>query len=630
MKRYAGVLLSITSLPSRYGIGCFDQAAYDFVDWLEKSGQKYWQILPLGSTSHGGAYDSPYQAYSAFAGNPYFISLDALIKEGVLTEEECAGVDFGKNLEQVDYDALSKSRLPLLHKAYERSEVYKNEAFKKFCDDNFWWLDDYAVFMAVREYLGGIGWTQWPEDIRMHYGPAMDYYRGLLYFDIEFQKYLQFKFYEQWSALKKYANDKHIEIVGDIPIYVSPDGSDVWAQPELFQLDENNKMVNIAGCPPDNFAVDGQVWGNPLYNWDYHKATNYHWWVTRLWYSFKLYDVVRIDHFRGFDEYFSIPAATGKAKDGHWEKGPGMDLFKTLEKELGERKFIAEDLGLMTDGVRKLVKDSGFPNMKVLQFAWDVADTTGVNEYLPHNFGSNNVVYTGTHDNETVAGWYAGLTEEGKEQIRAYIDDHHTDDAVMYKKMIRMAMMCASETCIVPLQDWAGLDNSARMNAPGTVDNNWSWRAKAELFTDELSEEILAMTKRFNRANWAALDALRKVAEEEAKSAKAAAKAAVDAADIDGDDESEAEVVLELEDDAGDVVVEMELEEHAEVEIEMEVEGEDVVVEVELEEHAEVEIEIELEDEEIVAEVELEEHAEVEIEVNTEEETVVAEIELQK
>lgn len=515
MKRFAGVLLSVTSLPSKYGIGCFDQAAYDFVDWLEKAGQKYWQILPLGSTSHGGAYDSPYQAYSAFAGNPYFISLDALIKEGVLTEEECASAEFGNDPEKVDYELLSRNRLPLLHKAYERSEIYKNKDFKKFCADNFWWLDDYALFMSVRSYFGDKGWQQWPEDIRMHYGPALDYYGEMLYFDVEFQKYMQFKFYEQWSALKKYANDKHIEIVGDIPIYVSPDGTDVWAQPELFQLDENNQMVNVAGCPPDNFAVDGQVWGNPLYNWEYHKKTGYHWWVTRLWYSFKLYDVVRIDHFRGFDEYFSIPAASGKAKDGHWEDGPGMDLFKTLERELGERKFIAEDLGLMTDGVRKLVKDSGFPNMKVLQFAWNVADTTGVNEYLPHNFGRNNVVYTGTHDNETVADWYAGLTAEGKEQIRDYIDDHHTEDADMYKKMIRMAMMCASETCIVPLQDWAGLDNSARMNTPGTVDNNWCWRMKADLTTDGLCKEVLVMTMRFNRANWAAIDAVKKASEED-------------------------------------------------------------------------------------------------------------------
>ena len=363
MKRNTGILLSVTSLPSKYGIGCFDKTAYDFVDWLERAGQKYWQILPLGSTSHNGAFDSPYQAYSAFAGNPYFISLDALVEEGVLTAEEVEAVDFGSNPGRVDYEALHQNRLPLLHKAYERSNISQNPEFQAFCAENFWWLDDYTLFMSVREFFNGAGWTQWPEDIRMHYGPALDYYREKLYFQVEFQKYLQFKFYEQWSALKKYANDKHIQIVGDIPIYVSPDGSDVWAQPEMFQLDEQNRPTSIAGCPPDSFAADGQVWGNPLYDWDYHKRTNYHWWVTRMWYSFKLYDMVRIDHFRGFDEYFSIPADKGHAKYGHWEKGPGMDLFNTIRRELGDRGVIAEDLGLLTEGVRQLVKDSGFPNM---------------------------------------------------------------------------------------------------------------------------------------------------------------------------------------------------------------------------------------------------------------------------
>ena len=515
MKRDAGVLLSITSLPSKYGIGCFDQAAYDFVDWLEKAGQKYWQILPLGSTSHSGAYDSPYQAYSAFAGSPYFISLDALVEEGVLTAEECAEAEFGDNEEKIDYDLLYKNRLPLLHKAYERSNISQNKDFVKFTQDNFWWLDDYALFMAVREFFDGKGWTQWPEDIRMHYGFALDYYREKLYFEVEFQKYMQFKFYEQWSALKKYANDKHIEIVGDIPIYVSPDGSDVWASPELFQLNENNEMVNIAGCPPDSFSADGQVWGNPLYNWDYHKQTNYHWWVTRLWYSFKLYDVVRIDHFRGFDQYFSIPASSGKALDGHWEDGPGMDLFNTLARELGERKFIAEDLGLMTEGVRQLVKDSGFPNMKVLQFAFDSADIGGSNEYLPHNYINNCVVYTGTHDNETIYGWFAGLDEKEQAHIRAYLDDQTTPAEKIHEKMIRLGMMCAADVCIVPIQDWLGLDNSARMNTPGTVENNWTWRMKKDLIPETLGDEILALTKRFGRANWDALNALEKAEEEE-------------------------------------------------------------------------------------------------------------------
>ena len=302
MNRYAGVLLSVTSLPSKYGIGCFDRAAYDFVDWLEKAGQRYWQILPLGATSHGGSDDSPYQACSAFAGNPYLISLESLIEEGALTRQECDELDFGKNPAKVDFVALSKNRLTLLHKAYERSHIGENEAFHAFCRENSWWLDDYALFMALKTFFGGVSFRQWPEDIRMHWGFALDYYNRELYFDVEFQKYLQFQFDRQWTKLKAYANSKHIQIVGDIPIYVSPDGADVWAHPELFQLDGNNCSTAIAGCPPDAFAADGQVWGNPLYRWDYHRTTGYDWWISRMWYSFKLYDVVRIDHFRAFDE----------------------------------------------------------------------------------------------------------------------------------------------------------------------------------------------------------------------------------------------------------------------------------------------------------------------------------------
>lgn len=511
MNRYSGVLLSVTSLPSRYGIGCFDQSAYDFVDWLEKSGQKYWQILPLGATSHGSS-DSPYQAYSAFAGNPYFISLDALIEEGVLTREECDAADFGGDPGWVDYEKLNKNRLPLLRKAYERSRISENPEFQRFVRENGWWLEDYALFMALKQFFGNQSWTQWPEDIRMHWGFALDYYREKLYFDVEFQKYLQFQFYCQWSRLKKYANDRHIQIVGDMPIYVSPDGADVWAQPELFQLDENNMATQIAGCPPDSFAADGQVWGNPLYRWDYHRQTGYQWWVTRMWYSFQLYDVVRIDHFRGFDEYFSIPAASGLAKDGHWEKGPGMELFDTIRARLGEQSVIAEDLGLLTPGVRKLVKDSGFPNMKVLQFAFDPADTGAANEYLPHNYSENCVVYTGTHDNETVVGWLAGLKKEEKEHIRNYLDDHKCPDKYLFHKILSLAMMSSAKTCIVPIQDCLGLDNSSRMNQPGTVGKNWAWRLLPGQVTDALGEELLEMSKRYGRANW---DALKKPETEE-------------------------------------------------------------------------------------------------------------------
>ena len=509
MNRYSGILLSVSSLPSKYGIGCFDKAAYEFVDFLEKTGQRYWQILPLGSTSHGEPSDSPYQAYSAFAGNPYFISLDALIEEGSLTKEECEAADFGKNPEKIDYDALYEKRFPLLHKAYERSNISENSAFQEFCGQNFWWLDDYALFMALRDFFGGAGWTEWPEDIRMHYAYALSYYHEKLYFEVEFQKYMQFKFWEQWSKLKKYANDKHILIVGDMPIYVSPDGSDVWAQPEMFQLNEQNMPSQVAGCPPDSFSADGQVWGNPLYRWEHHRATGYHWWVTRMWYSYQLYDMVRLDHFRGFDEYYAIPVG-GTALEGHWEKGPGMELFYTLRDRLGERAIIAEDLGLLTDSVRQLVWDSGFPNMKVLQFGFDAQDIGGANEYLPHNYHSNCVVYTGTHDNDTICGWFASADKEAESFARAYLGDFDTPAEKMHTRCISAAMMCKADTCIVPIQDWLGLDSTSRMNIPGTVDVNWRWRLKEGQITENLGKQIRQMTMVSGRGNWDAIKALEK------------------------------------------------------------------------------------------------------------------------
>jgi len=505
MKRYAGVLLSVTSLPSKYGIGCFDRAAYDFVDWLEKAGQRYWQILPLGATSHGSSDDSPYQAYSAFAGNPYLISLEALIEEGVLTREECDSVDFGEDPGKVDFDKLHAGRFPLLHKAYERSDVSRDPLFAAFCRENAWWLEDYALFMALKTFFQEKPFRQWPEDIRMHWGFARDYYNRELYFEVEFQKYLQYQFMKQWHKLKAYANQKHIQIVGDIPIYVSADGADVWAHPELFQLDEHNAPTAIAGCPPDSFAEDGQVWGNPLYRWDLHQATGYEWWVTRIWHSFQLYDVVRIDHFRGFDAYFSIPAGDTTAKNGHWEKGPGMALFRTIHERLGEVSVIAEDLGFMTESVRKLVRDSGYPNMKVLQFASDPADIAGANDYWPHNYSRNCVVYTGTHDNETIAGWYAGLSGAAKDQIRRYLCNFGTPDADMYKVLINLTMASVAKDCIVPIQDHLGLDNRARMNQPGTVGFNWRWRLLPGQVTDALAAQVLGVTLRTNRANWDAL-----------------------------------------------------------------------------------------------------------------------------
>ena len=505
MSRSSGVLLSVTSLPSKYGIGCFDQTAYDFVDWLAEAGQTYWQILPLGPTSYGASDDSPYQSYSAFAGNPYMISLETLIKEGVLTRKECDALDFGENPQKVDYDKLHENRYTLLHKAYERSNISRNPAYNRFLAENRWWLDDYALFMALKNFFGDMGWSSWPQDIRLRWGFAMDYYRRELYFDIEFQMYLQFKFFQQWLKLKAYANEKGIKIIGDIPIYVSLDSSDVWAHPELFQLDEENKPTAIAGCPPDSFSADGQVWGNPLYRWDYHKQTGFDWWVSRLYQSFRLYDAVRIDHFRGMDEYFSIPAGSETALNGHWEPGPGMALFNALKFRLGEKELIAEDLGLMTDSVRKLVRDSGFPNMKVLQFAFDAGDIGASNDYLPHNYEPNCVVYSGTHDNETISGWLQGLDADTLKLVRNYVCDQTSPVEELYHSLLAQAMRCCARTCILPVQDILGLDNSARMNAPSTVNINWRWRMKEGVLTEEVQKELLDLTRRYGRFNWKTL-----------------------------------------------------------------------------------------------------------------------------
>lgn len=490
--------MSVTSLPGRYGIGCFSKSAYDFVDWLREAGQTCWQILPLGPTSYG---DSPYQSFSTFAGNPYFISLEELTEEGVLTKKECQSADFGKRADDIDYEKIYKNRYPLLHKAYERSRISEDPDYVRFAEENRWWLADYALFMAVKERFGGAPWTEWAEDIRLRRDYAMDYYRRELYFDIEFQQYLQYKFFSQWKKLKAYANEKGIQIIGDIPIYVAMDSADAWAHPELFQLDERNMPAAVAGCPPDGFSATGQLWGNPLYRWEYHKSTGYDWWMSRMWFCFQMYDVVRIDHFRGFDEYYSIPYGEETAVNGHWEKGPGIDLFRCMEQRLGKHQVIAEDLGYVTDSVRKMVQESGFPGMKVLEFAFDSRDSGSASDYLPHNYAENSAAYTGTHDNETIAGWFRSITDEERQMARDYLCDQHTPAEELYKSFIALVMRSRSDLCIIPMQDYLGLDNQSRMNQPSTLGKNWKWRLVKGELSDELKEEILAITRRYGRMN---------------------------------------------------------------------------------------------------------------------------------
>ena len=499
MSRAAGILMPITSLPSPYGIGCFSREAYAFVDWLKDGGQTFWQILPIHPTSYG---DSPYQSFSTFAGNPYMIDLEELIREGVLTREECDSLDFGSKEDDIDYELQYENRYILLTTAYERSDISKNPDYQKFLGENRWWLDDYALFMALKNFFKGQCWYEWPQDIRLRWGFALDYYRRELYFDIEFQMYLQFKFFQQYRKLKAYANERNIKIIGDIPIYVAMDSADTWAHPELFQLDENNMPTAVAGCPPDGFSATGQLWGNPLYRWDYHAQTGYSWWLSRLWYVFQLYDVTRIDHFRGFDEYYSIPYGDKTAENGHWEKGPGIGLFRCAEEHLGWHEVIAEDLGYVTDTVRQLVRDSGFAGMKVLEFAFDSRDSGSANDYLPHNYPVNSVVYTGTHDNETLVGWFKTICQEDQTMARSYLCDVHTPDGELYHSFISLAMGSVSKYCIIPIQDWLGLDNDCRINKPSTIGCNWRWRVLPEQLSKTLQKHIRAVTLRYGRMNW--------------------------------------------------------------------------------------------------------------------------------
>ena len=489
--RRCGVLMPISSLPSRFGIGGFSKEAYEFVDFLAASGQSLWQILPLGPTGYG---DSPYQSFSTFAGNPYYISLDFLIDEGLLTSEECSSVDFGDNSHKVEYEKIYNTRFELLKKAFERANVGENKEYQEFVENNKEWLKDYAMYMAIKDSLGGISWIEWDEDIRLRKPHAMAEYENKLANEIAFYCYQQYLFAMQWMALKKYANKKGISIVGDIPIYVAFDSADTWANPELFQLDEENVPVAVAGCPPDAFSATGQLWGNPLYRWDYHEETGFAWWIRRLSHCFKLYDIVRIDHFRGFDEYWAIPYGDETAEFGEWKQGPGYKLFDAMKKALGNRAVIAEDLGFLTPSVLKLVKKTGYPGMKILQFAFDSREES---DYLPHNYPNNCVVYTGTHDNDTVNGWIPSMSRKDLAFAKKYLNVKRTSD--ICESLIRTALGCVADTAVIPMQDYLGLGSEARINTPSTLGGNWEWRMDRDACTEELSKHMLELAQIYGR-----------------------------------------------------------------------------------------------------------------------------------
>ncbi len=489
--RKSGILLPVSSLPSKYGIGTFSKEAYEFVDFLERAGQGFWQILPLGPTGYG---DSPYQSFSTFAGNPYYIALEDLAEKGWLTKEECEECDFGEDNGYVDYEKIYLSRFRILRKAYERSDIGKEEDFRRFQEENRFWLEDYGLYMAVKNSFGARSWTEWEEDIRVRKPEAVEAYKEKYKEEIEFYQFQQYLFAKQWLALKAYANKKGIQIIGDIPIYVALDSADTWAAPELFQLDEECRPIGVAGCPPDAFSATGQLWGNPLYRWEYHKETGYEWWMRRIAYCYRLYDVVRIDHFRGFDEYYFIPYGDDTAEFGHWEKGPGYDIFKTMKEKVGKKPVIAEDLGYLTPSVLKLVKKTGYPGMKVLQFAFDDSEDS---DYLTHKYNSNAVVYTGTHDNDTTVGWYSTLNRRDKAFAKRYLNIRSTKE--IHWDFIRAALSSVADTAVIPMQDYLGLGAEARINIPSTLGDNWKWRLKKGQLDEGLAKKIREMTKLYGR-----------------------------------------------------------------------------------------------------------------------------------
>ena len=491
--RTSGVLMPISSLPSPYGIGTMGKQAKKFVDFLEKAGQKYWQILPICPTSYG---DSPYQSFSSFAGNPYFIDLEYLCKDKLLTKKECESFDWGGSEKYIDYGIMYISRYKLLKKAYARFVKNIPDDYAQFCKTEAEWLDEYALFMALKDANDGVAWFEWDEDLKTRKPEAIEAAQKEYADDIEFYKMLQYLFFKQWRQLKAYANSKNIEIIGDVPIYVAGDSADVWANPKQFYLDEELNPIEVAGCPPDAFSADGQLWGNPLFRWDVMKKDGYTWWTKRISAMADLYDIIRIDHFRGFDSYYAIPAEDDTAKNGEWKEGPGMDLFKVLEKKLGKLPIIVEDLGFLTPSVIKLLKDSGFPGMKVVQFAFDSREAS---DYLPHNYPKNCVVYTGTHDNDTVMGWMKTAPKSAVKFAKEYLN--LTKEEGYNWGMMRAAWSSVADMAIVPMQDILGLGSEARINTPSTIGENWKWRATADQIDNSIAKKLRKCMKMYARLN---------------------------------------------------------------------------------------------------------------------------------
>ncbi|MGI6168657.1 MAG: 4-alpha-glucanotransferase [Christensenellales bacterium] len=492
MQRSSGVLMHISSLPSSYGIGTLGSEAFAFVDFLKDSGQKLWQMLPTGPTSYG---DSPYQSFSTFAGNPYFIDLDLLQQEGLLRKADYVLLDWGSNPGKVDYGKLYRNRFSVLWKAFVQGREALAGDVRRFREEQAEWIADYALFMAVKGYFGDVAWTKWPdEEIRMRQPAALEEYGQKLREQVDFWIFMQYLFSRQWRAFHNYAQEKGVSLIGDLPIYVALDSAEVWAHPELFWLDDQRRPVRVAGCPPDYFSATGQLWGNPLYRWDFMAQTGYSWWMRRIEAAVRQFDVLRIDHFRGFESYYSVLGDAQDATVGEWLAGPGQDFFAAVRREIGEVAIIAEDLGFLTPEVHRLRQESGYPGMKVLQFAFDSLDES---DYLPHNHSKNCVVYVGTHDNDTICGWF----ESAPQKLRDYATEYLRLDREegVHWGFLRAAMASVSDVAVNQMQDFLGLGSEARMNTPSTLGDNWQWRVEKQALSDGLAKRMARISRLYGR-----------------------------------------------------------------------------------------------------------------------------------
>lgn len=491
IERSAGILLPISSLPSNYGIGTLGKEAYRFIDFLKEAGQKYWQILPIGPTSYG---DSPYQSFSSFAGNPYFIDLDILIEEGLLKKEDVSGLTVS-DPQFVDYEYIYNTRFDVLKKAYRRGKKTRTKEFKAFLKENSDWIGDYALFMAIKNHYDNVSWIEWPRKaMRLRDKETLARFRQKHASQIEFYEFMQYLFFEQYEKMRAYAHENGVKIIGDIPIYVSLDSSDVWADPKTFQLDENGYPTEVAGVPPDYFSEDGQLWGNPLYNWDHLKKTGYKFWINRIAAAAKCYDVIRIDHFRGFQQYWAVPYGDKTARNGRWVDGPSYTFVKVIREWFNDVDFIAEDLGVISEDVNELLRKSGFPGMRVLEFGMD---PKGPSYHTPHNHVPNCVCYISTHDNSPIMGWKDNADKGDVKTARKYLGLNPKEGFNF--GFIRAGMSSVANLFVCQMQDYLGLGEDCRTNSPGTIGLNWKWRLLDGQADDKLKNKIREMTRLYGR-----------------------------------------------------------------------------------------------------------------------------------